>query len=333
MKKFIRMFSFTLALMCALVANAHAMQTMATAKDHELKSLLTRFMPYDRSYAIWQWTESDDQAMEVQYSLKYILYDCRGDGDEHLFGCCNDDASKLNLFFSYTGQFDFYVGTRGSGPVINRLSNPALHLSYDKLKEKSENPDQTKWSVDLSVEHRSNGQVVDPREVDSDPASPSFGKYKTQIEYENHNREYFDRISRGSNYFKLAWLHNLPETEADIELSGKAYFTNESAVTWGKYASSNVKFSDFDLFQIKLRDQVFTSYSHIPTTIVALEYTIGEKGFATDSLDVFLTFPFFSHRNGWSLPFFVKAHTGPMERLSDYSRPTRSIGVGLSFLY
>jgi hypothetical protein len=306
---------------------------MATARDGQLKSLLKRFMPYDRNYAIWQWTENDDQAMEVQYSLKYNFYDCQGDGDLRLFGCRSDGRSKLNFFFAYTGQFDFYVGTRPSGPVVNRLSNPALHVSYDKLTVNPEKPDITDWSIDLSVEHRSNGQVVDPNEKDLGPRSPTFGKYRTEIEYAKGNREYFDRISRGANYVKLSGFYNIPDTEVGLELTGKGYFTNESAVTWGKYAGRNIEFSDFDLFQIKLRDRLFVHLPFIPTTVIALEYTIGEKVFATDSMDLFLTFPFITNKSGWSLPFFVKAHTGPMERLSDFSRSVNSIGVGLSFLY
>lgn len=319
-------------LLWADVTSVNALQ-IAVARDGEYESLLRRFRPYERNYAIWQWTRNDQEAMEVQYSFKYIMYDCKNIGYGPLFGCRDNGMNNFNLFFSYTGQFDFYVGTRPSGPVINRLSNPALHLSYDELEQEGDNPKKTRWSIDLSVEHRSDGQAVDPELKDTNPSSPNFGKFITQIEYEKGNNEYFDRISVGANYVRLSGYYSRPNTDMDIELSGKAYFSDESSVTWGKYAGQNVSFSDFDLIQIKLRDKWFQRWHHVPNTILALEYSIGNKGFATDSVDLFLTFPWLSDKKGWNLPVFIKAHTGPMERLSDFSRSVDSIGFGFSFLY
>jgi hypothetical protein len=74
------------------------------------------------------WAAADEAAVRVQYSFKYTLLGCapaarpKADG----FAPAADPESS-EVFVAYTGQFDFYSGTRPSGPVINRISNPGIH--------------------------------------------------------------------------------------------------------------------------------------------------------------------------------------------------------------
>lgn len=300
-----------------------------------IDTMRERFQSFDKNYMMWQWTKGDEQSMEVQYSLKYIY-----------FKNSVTDDTEFNSYFSYTGKFDFYMETRDSGPVINRVSNPALHfrleskepevcrktretLECQKYKMTKKYPN-FQW-IDFAVEHRSDGQVVDAKAKDDNPASPTFGKYLAQIEYEKGNHQYFDSISRGSNYFSLSAGSELMK-ELLVEVSPKLYFTNDSDITWGKYAGSGTSFTDFDLLRTKA---TYTWYQAEKERLtLGLEYTIGKKAFATDSLDVYLIVPCrFGTLNNWNLPLMLKAHTGPMDRLSDYSKPINSIGVGVAFAY
>ena len=64
--------------------------------------------------------------------------------------------------------------------------------------------------LDLGLfEHRSNGQVTEADEKITDPTSADFGRYKTQIAFENDDHEYFDGLSRGANYLSLTFPVNL----------------------------------------------------------------------------------------------------------------------------
>lgn len=288
---------------------------------------LRRFKPYGMNYGVWQFTKGDDQALEVQYSFKYILYNCERFDREGWFGCREDGTSKLNGFFSYTGKFDFYMFTRPSSPVINRVSNPALHVKYDFNIDKDK---KSFYWADVSVEHRSNGQVVEVDAKDTNPASPTFGKYLTQIEYEKGNREYFDRISRDANYVNLAVGGQYRKnTRADVGV--KLYFTDDSDITWGPYAGQGIKFKDFDLVQLKAYHTFRALPAIIPEATLGLEYLIGRKGWATDSLDLYLITPLIG--GGWEIPLMVKGHFGPMDRLSDYSRSINSIAAGIIFSF
>lgn len=283
-----------------------------------------RFKPYGLNYGIWQVSSGDDQSMEVQYSFKYIFYDCRRYDKDGNWGCSDDAKTKANAYFSYTGKFDFYMFTRNSSPVINRTSNPAGHINIDhKL-----NDDFSFWG-DLAVEHRSNGQVEDVTKKDTTPGSATFGQYQTEIECQKGNHEYFDGISRDANYVNLET--GLKYVDSKIDVGLKLYFTDEGEVTWGRYAGSNSKFKDFDLVRLRASQAFKARCTFFPEVTLGLEYLIGRKALSTDSLDVYLLFPL--NLSDLEIPFFAKAHFGPMERLSDYTSSITSYGFGIVFFF
>jgi len=157
--------------------------TSAVASSNEFGD---RFFPYETNYAIPQFTNGDDRAFEVQCSFKYILFDCEKSQLIPPIKCSTADGKGLNVYFSFTGEFDFYLGSRESGPVVNRTSNPAFHMRWDILEKKGS--DYIEW-YDIGIEHRSDGQVVSADLKDSNPASPTFGQYLTEIELQNGNHE------------------------------------------------------------------------------------------------------------------------------------------------
>lgn len=287
-----------------------------------------RFKPHDMNYIIYQSTERDDSAIEVQYSGKFLLYNCEFVDENRFLGCRKNADTKVNVSFTYTGKFDFYVGSRESGPVINRTSNPAGHVTVDYDLTNG----MPKW-FDFSYQHRSNGQSVDSKDRVTDATSPFFGQYISAVEYNRGNHEYFDRLSTSADYFELVHGWQFSNT-GKLEVGGKIYLpTQESTITWGRYAGTGTNFKDFDLLRVKASDTFFVRCQHLPTTTIGLEYRLGENGFSGHSIDFFLLFPFLSETTGWNIPFMVKAHLGPMERLSDYSASTTSVGAGFALTY
>ncbi len=135
------------------------------------------------------WAGRDDAAWRGHYSLKFTVF-----GEplaEKEPG--RTEADRLEWFLSYTGEFDFYWGTRPSSPVVNRISNPGVHLRVPLQRLGL----STHWRDNLSIglEHRSNGQVTEvslPREAE-----------RAQAAYDRQDREFFDKVSRGANYVSL----------------------------------------------------------------------------------------------------------------------------------
>ncbi len=72
-----------------------------------------RLQAHEPSYLVARRSDGDENALQMHYSLRYML-----DPDFE-----DEDA----FYLKYNGAFDFYMGTRPSSPVINRLviSSPA----------------------------------------------------------------------------------------------------------------------------------------------------------------------------------------------------------------
>jgi len=281
-----------------------------------------RFQPYMMNYVIGQRTEGDDDSVEVQYSFKYNLFN-------------RQKASLHNVYLSFTGKFDFYMWTRDSSPVINRTSNPAVHYRVGRTIE-----NHALW-VDFGFEHRSNGQVTDAGARDDNPASPTYGRFLTQIELDKGNREYFDGISRSANYLSITpgWRRNSVNRAGEeydrerVELGVKLYGSEESRITWGRDADRGLDFGDYDLVRLLVSHTQPFDFDWLREVTARCEYVIGAKGLATDSVDLYLVVPLYLDSGKWKIPLMAKAHFGPMDRLANYTESLRSFGVGLALAY
>ncbi len=289
-----------------------------------------RFARYEDSYAIWNrmqnngWSGGhDDQALRGHYSFKYTFCGQQlhrstagspsgpGTGGESTLCPTRPALRNIELFFGFTGEFDFYYGTRASSPVINRLSQPGFYARFPMapLVDGSALQD----SVEVGIQHRSNGQVTD--------VSLPGGDRRAGENYAAGNREYFDTISRSAQFASIAVDRGVSWFGQPVELRSrlKLYFgSRESEVNWGPLANRGLRFADYD----RLTLRATTSFK--PWTFDA-EWRLGDKGLATDSWN----FGF-----QWDLagvPLYARVHRGPMNTLSNYTQRQDSIGIGLRF--
>lgn len=309
-----------------------------------------RFSAYQPNYAIYQATEDDDNSIEVHYSFKYLLtrpdciseYRYKNKSASDALTCINAYKQRSEWYFSYTGEFDFYMGTRDSGPVINRISNPAFHRRQYLGNRYIWDRASISW-FDIGIEHRSDGQVIDVDDKVNDPSSVNNGRFKTQVELENGNREYFDALSRGANYISLEAKMNIGDAhklkkECDKTITcfefwasvKPIYLTHDSNITWGPLANSNVKISDYDRFKFIIADTFNTGWSLIPKIELGGEWVLGDELLKTDSQDISVFLPL-RIKDGWKIPLYIRAHFGPLSTLSDYTKEQNSIGIGLKF--
>lgn len=287
-----------------------------------------RFLPYQPNSAVWQYNENDKHALEVNFSFRYLLTapDCTGKHKD----LCNHYDTRWENFLTYTGKFDFYLGTRPSSPVVNRLNNPAIHLR----KYRGDNAYNIKW-IDIGIEHKSNGQTVSANEL-----VPGTGQYRAAVEYQAGNNAYIDSISRSTNYLSI-------ETKLDLKLGKSsnnhlffklyAYHWNEEyEVHWGEFADQNVKFSDFERLRTIINIQLNKANKYENRRELGVEWTVGDMGLATDSANVWIRWPWdlpLPFNGSVHLPMTIRAHFGPMNELSNYSESQRSLGIGLSFYH
>lgn len=271
-------------------------------------SPVQRFRAYESNYVIVQGTDGDQGSLEARYSLRY---DFR-------------TRDPVQFFFSYTGEFDFYwLEHRESSPVINRLSNPALHLRFwEEERDKALEGEHFEW-LDVGFEHMSNGQAADAEAVDPE------GRRITELQLEADNREYFDTISRGTNYLSAegSWAWWVERCRVNLRCQGKLhYWEGSNPVTWGKDIDRTREIWDYDVFVVR------TSFNwKFDTTLREMEwgvkYTCGLRGLRTDSLDGYALLSIGSERSRF--PLYVRGHIGPYDILADYTKPRKSIGGGI----
>jgi hypothetical protein len=262
-----------------------------------------RFVPYEPSYVILRRAADDERAMQAHYSFRYILHS----SDPHNGECDGNPACNHEFYFSYTGEFEFYVGgTRPSSPVVNRLNNPALH--YRRYFG------EDRWWIDLGVEHRSNGQVADLTAPDE------IGR--AQHAYASNDHAYFDTVSRSANYLSLEGFKLVGEVSALAKL--KLYQNGEeSNVPWVPALAGHTKFSHYDRLRLTARMPFGCAFE------TGIEWTVGDLGLKTDSWDWDLAYyPDALFR----IPVYVRYHHGPMRVLSNYTQDQQSIGFGIKFI-
>jgi hypothetical protein len=305
---------YVLLLLCASLAAAQD-------ADPELFWISERFRAYEPNYGIIERTKDDERSIEAHYSFRYEFF---GDHD------------TWSTFFSYTGEFDFYAQTRDSSPVVNRISNPALHYRINLNKRAASGKLLIRW-WDIALEHLSNGQVIDVFDKVDDPGSPNHDRYVTQVELESGNQEYFDTLSRGSNFVSAEALfrvgnydnyQNLNENSWSLSLwaKGKCFHSQSSEITWGPYVDRDVQIADYDRFRFSLSQRWIRKTGYFREIEVGFRWTVGDKWFKTDSQDYTLLVSVggIDHR----LPFYFRAHTGPNDIFSDYTATRRSFGAG-----
>lgn len=290
----------------------------------------SRFQPYEPNYVIGQGTEGDDGALEAHYSFKYLF--TRPES--------TDNTSGGDFYFKFTGEFDFYMGTRESGPVINRQSNPAFHYRrYTK--------DKPIWGIavlkyfDIGLQHFSNGQATDAdRGCDS-------GTCDTQLIFDrNPNDRFFDSISRGVNYVSVETSFRLGKNRKNKKSSGRCdgsahcydlwvrvipwYITDDNLVTWGPDVNTR-HVAEFERVRVILSHRYSfckprANFSEIEAT---LKWTLGDDFVGGDSAELGIFLPW--QRGRVKIPLYLQIHDGPLNNLSDYTRSRSSFGLGLRF--
>ena len=293
------------------------------------------FGAHEDSYALVNqmnnkgWAGRDEVALRGRFSFKYTVCGARyvNRATRAKKGTEDTTAQKLRateaanaakaaehaeLFLSYSGEFDFYAGTRPSGPVINRLNNPAINLRMP-LKWVYGRAEGIDDNITISLEHRSNGQTTE--------ASSDMGTERAQRAYDQRDRTYFDTLSRGANFIGLAVKANNPlgmSENLDLGLKLRLYLDQDSDVRWGPYLGQRRTTKDYDLLQT-------TAAWQLPWGWVDLSWRVGAAGVKASSLTLGYQVP------SKNIPLYIRYHAGRLNTLSNYTQRQDSIGIGLRF--
>lgn len=257
-----------------------------------------RFSAYEPNYAVYRWSENDERAIRTHLAFKYDFRPLNAYPDAPLFNRFN----RWDFYFSYVGEFDFYIDSRYSSPVINRINNPAFHWQRDVGNA---------VSVNLSLEHKSNGQtdeVVSPEEIAA-----------ATIAYEQNDHRFFDTISRGSNYGAIEMKQVVEALKTDFYVKGKIYLMSDFDITWMGEKGKDLSIEDYDRLTLVAR-------SHFGSGEASIDLTLGDQLFDTESWNV-------DYVPSRKIPiFYLRYHHGPLYTLSNYTLSEQYFGLGIKFI-
>lgn len=334
--------SIAVLVMC-LVSPFATCNESADPAAPDLFGISDRFRPHEPNYLISQQTDDDDRALEARYSFRFMLTGQNKDSDDPWRASSKPDCADIlrctQTYFKYTGEFDFYFGTRLSGPVISRVNNPALHVRTYQHRELL--PGVLLRYVDFGIQHLSNGQVQDALLVRN-------GVPRAQSIFEmDPNSPFFDTISRGLDFISIESAFRLGRESNLTSSSGERcaastrctnvwirlrpyYIHDDNPVVWGPSDYRTSEVADFDQLRVVVsRDWAFGGKKFGPEGVsVAVDWRAGETWLDGDSVDLSVTVPFrFSPL--FSLPIYARVHRGPLNNLSNYSRSQNSFGIGV----
>lgn len=294
-----------------------------------------RLTAYEDNYAVVNqmrnngWTAKDEAALRARISFKYSF--CgpqfrRTDlkkaksttekADDDTLCPTSGTWSKAEFFFGYSAEFDFYAGTRPSGPVIGRVNAPGF---FARIPADALFPDGNWKQLDgfeIGVQHRSDGQTT---EVTSDRDARIANE-----RYAAGDRRFFDTISRDSDFLVFALDKQLARPPVGEALTLRAKLRlylgrQDSDVTWGPLANTGRRFSDYDRLHVQGWWRLNEDFQ------ADLAWRVGDRGLATDSLTVGIEVRWLG------VPWYLRLHQGPMNTLSNYTQRQDSIGLGVRF--
>ena len=188
----LKAYSFII-LMCFLTnAYAGACETH-TRRKVDLRNPLKTICVYEPTTVGYTHDSDDVSFMDFTLSLRYQLfpYDLTKDLEKFQKGLGYNSA----LYFSFTGRFAQYIGTRDSSPVIPKRFNPKLFFRHwldngDVSKGPHDPNHITSSYLDVGYAHDSNGQAIHTNSQ-YDQAYSDAQKFNQNTDFVN------DRISRG----------------------------------------------------------------------------------------------------------------------------------------
>jgi len=177
----------------------------------------------------------DGSHLEFNVSVKYPLWG----STVNLGSQGKEDKRSQGVYFSYTGKYDFYFGSRYSAPVISRKQNPGAFYKYEYDSRKSGFK-----NVTFGYFHESNGQEIDSEDLYNNKVGELLDKIcrgdKSEgcLTNQRHQQEAqamaTDYISRGWDYLaassKYSLLHRRDlfgrriAVQTDFYLTARAYF-------------------------------------------------------------------------------------------------------------
>ncbi len=298
-----------------------------------------------------------DGALDVDYSFKYRLSDINPDKDDW----------DYNGFVTFNGAFDFYAGTRASGPVEGRRYNIGYQGTFSFPAPTFANILELRFSL----EHESNGQPTPSDDIDRKPdtinaitvldnlTAVNFARESKRKGNEDIDESYYrematETVSRGYDFITIGSAHIFSfDNDTDVPTCNKklsCFFVvtklrqhvtkAEDHVFWDEdyldaelydYQGTNISiYSRFNSFQIGNKWLGLGGVHAVSASIETGELSSG-NAFKNVTYDVsYMTDLQFLSAN---IPVIISYHNGYLEELYNYHEYDNYLRIGLHMTF
>lgn len=301
---------------------------------------LDRLRSFDGTYVgldYFQYDNDLERAVDVQYSFMYLF------SNPELYKLSINEKSNssdwdYNFAFSFTGEFDFYMGSRFSGPVVGRRYNPGIQFFWNR-KIVSPTFLQT-TDFGFSIEHESNGQTTHGEgdegvTVDYLPSIADDFK-RINVDYANSSSDAYyiematETISRGYNFIAFYAHHFIGTVKGWTLLAGwklryDEFTSADDRIFWDdNYSDSKFINHKGTKLGVYARGGEYTKpfeWLGLNQQAVSVEYRTGQlltgDAFDKHTLDVTYMVDLVLGEDT-RIPLFVKYHNGYLDEVFNY---------------
>lgn len=300
---------------------------------------LSRFTQHEENHLLLDLSGGDfDKHIDAQVSIRYYI-------SEHAFANdAADDSWDYSWFVTYTGKFDFYPGVRDSGPVANRLFNPALFYAHRLNK--------TNGFIEFraSFEHESNGQDITDTAGLISQANSFYQKNQSDGITRNEAFEIAkEGVSRSSNFLGLGAVYRYNDGKLSSDDCNRKFecvdfhfklrtftFGIEEDFFWISDPNQWAELTDYQSTKIQLS----THFGSVNNEKQSSKYGI-EISYRTGQIDSNFgdnnTFDLSLYYNweiiGMVIPLMATYHSGYLSELYQFEKKSSYAMFGFQFIY
>jgi hypothetical protein len=299
-----------------------------------------RFQQHEANHILYTNNgDAYDAHLDAQVSLRYVLSEV----DTTYEGLLGGDD---NVSISYTGGFDFYVGSLESGPVHNTLFNPAINVTS------TNNAKDGFIEYRFSLEHESNGQDVFTENT-RDTKAEALRMNNQGMTVEQSKAIANRLISRSSNFVSIGTLYTFNGDDynssrcrqelwscIDMHVKLRVYsFDIEEVNQWELPGQPLPDQRDYQGTSLTFeKSWGLTSDKASPKYGVAFTYVTGEifqNPFkkSTFKIEAYSNWETSLFKRQYIIPLIIKAQTGYMDELYNFYEKKTRYFAGLQFRF
>ena len=295
---------------------------------------IPRFRQHEVNQLRWDFSEGGRlyQHLDAQLSVSYLLTEPNAENFNK-----EDTKADWNIALAGTIEFDFFVGTRMSSPVVGRRYNPSLQFYYSLNQERA----LQQWR--FSIEHESNGQSTDNIETLNELTRSFEQQYidSSEVTAQDAFNLATETISLSNNFVSVGGVYRFSSDENASVCDQKIFcvdlhiklrhqvFGDEQNGEFRSFENRLDRLRDYQGTRLSLASR-WSDKSSIDVSVRSGQLA-GGRPFNNNTLDI--NYFYVWHVSNLDIPISISYRTGYLEELYNYSTRSSSWRVGLNFLY